>query len=114
MSNISPTAQDELARSLSFALRFNGRKHVHDADETMARITAEQLVEHLELAGYVVMHKLSLGQYDAPENEGQTLALAAARPMARSRRANPPRSLIASRLMSADVRWCRTGVGLPQ
>jgi hypothetical protein len=40
--------RDEITQSLSFALRFNGRKRAHDADETMARITAERLVEHLE------------------------------------------------------------------
>jgi hypothetical protein len=31
---------DELTRSLSFALRIDDRKQTHDADETMARITA--------------------------------------------------------------------------
>jgi hypothetical protein len=51
-----PVTRDELTRSLSFALRFNGRKRLHDADEIMARITAERLVEHLERSGYVVMH----------------------------------------------------------
>jgi ubiquinone/menaquinone biosynthesis C-methylase UbiE len=48
------------------ALRFHGRKRVHDADEMMARITAERLVEHLERSGYVVMHKPPLGQHGAP------------------------------------------------
>jgi hypothetical protein len=62
-------------------------------------VVAEQLVEHLERAAYVVMHKLSLGQYETLGNDGQTLALPAARPMARSRRANPPRAMIVSRLM---------------
>jgi len=55
--NLRPATRDELTQSLSFALRFNGRKRVHDADEVMARITAERLVEHLERSGYVVMHK---------------------------------------------------------
>jgi hypothetical protein len=41
---------------------------VHDADELMARITAERLVEHLERSGYVVMHKPSLGLHRAPGN----------------------------------------------
>ena len=68
MSNIPSAAQDELTQSLSFALRFNSWKRVHDADETMARITAERLVEHLERSGYVVVHKLSLGQHRAPGN----------------------------------------------
>ena len=55
--NLRPATRDELMQSLSFALQFNGRKRVHDADELMARITAERLVEHLERSGYVVMHK---------------------------------------------------------
>jgi hypothetical protein len=52
--NLRPATRDELTQSLSFALRFSGRKRVHDADETMARITAERLVGHLERSGYVV------------------------------------------------------------
>jgi hypothetical protein len=55
--------QDELTQLLSFALQFNGRKRVHDADETMAQITVERLVEYLERAGYVVMCKPPLGQH---------------------------------------------------
>jgi hypothetical protein len=43
-SNLRPATRDELTQSLTFALRFNGRKRVYDADETMARITAERLV----------------------------------------------------------------------
>jgi hypothetical protein len=66
--NLRPATRDVLTQSLSFALRFNGRKRVHDADETMARITAERLVEHLERSGYVVMHKPPLDQHGAPGN----------------------------------------------
>ena len=65
---IRPATRDELPQSPSFALRFNGRKRTHDADETMARITAERLVEHLERLGYVVMHKPALRQHGAPGN----------------------------------------------
>jgi len=39
------------------ALRFQGRKRVHNADEIMAEIVARRLVEHLERAGYVIMKK---------------------------------------------------------
>jgi hypothetical protein len=39
---------------LSFALRYQGRKRVHHADDMMARITAERLVQHLEASGFVV------------------------------------------------------------
>ena len=42
----SATVQ-EIADSLSFALLYDGRKRVHHADEFMARITAERLVQHL-------------------------------------------------------------------
>jgi hypothetical protein len=41
---------------------------MQDTDETVARITAERLVEHLERSGYVVMHKPPLGQHEAPGN----------------------------------------------
>jgi hypothetical protein len=66
--NLCPATRDELTQSLSFALRFNGRKRMHDADEMMARITAERLVEQLERSGYVVMHKPPLDQHGAPGN----------------------------------------------
>jgi hypothetical protein len=66
--NLRPATRDELTQSRSFALRLNGRKRVHDADETMARVTAERLVEHLERSGYVVMHKPPLGRHGTPRN----------------------------------------------
>jgi hypothetical protein len=65
---LRPATRDEITQSLSFALRFNGRKRVHDADEAMSRITAERLVEHLGRSGYVVTHKPPLGQHGAPGN----------------------------------------------
>ena len=43
--------------ALAFALRFQGRKRVHNADEIMAEIVAKRLVEHLERAGFVVMKR---------------------------------------------------------
>ena len=52
---LRPATTDELATALSFALRYHGRKRVFDADDAMARITAERLVQHLEAAGFVVM-----------------------------------------------------------
>lgn len=48
---------DEVAETLCFALRYEGRKRVHHADEVMARITAERLVRHLERSGYVLMKR---------------------------------------------------------
>ena len=40
--------------TIAFALRFHGRKRVHNADEFMAEIVARRLVEHLERAGFVI------------------------------------------------------------
>jgi hypothetical protein len=68
MLNLRPASRDELAQAPSFALRFNGRKRVRDADESMAQITAERFVEHLDRSGYVVMHEAPSGQHGAPGN----------------------------------------------
>jgi hypothetical protein len=54
---LRPATADEIAQTLAFALRFEGRKRVRYADEIMAEITAERLVAHLERSGYVVMKK---------------------------------------------------------
>ncbi len=51
----SPTIDDELIESLAFALRYEGRKRVHHADDMMARITAERLVRHLRGSGFTVV-----------------------------------------------------------
>jgi hypothetical protein len=48
---------EELSMSLEFALCFNGRKRTHTADDYMARITAQRLIEHLRLSGYVILKK---------------------------------------------------------
>jgi hypothetical protein len=47
--------EDELIESLAFALRYEGRKRVHHADDMMARITAERLVRHLRGSGFTVV-----------------------------------------------------------
>ena len=52
-----PATPDEIEQSLSFALRFEGRKRVHNGDELMATIVAERLVRHLELSGFVIMKR---------------------------------------------------------
>jgi hypothetical protein len=57
MPDLRPASADELADALAFALRYRGRKRVHDAAETMAHIVAKRLVEHLDRCGYVVMQK---------------------------------------------------------
>ena len=55
--HLRPATASEIADSLSFALRYDGRKRVHHADDVMARITADRLVEHLERSGFVVMKR---------------------------------------------------------
>ncbi len=52
---LRPATPDEIADALAFALRYDGRKRVHDADEPMGRITADRLVRHLEASGFVLM-----------------------------------------------------------
>lgn len=54
---LRPATPDEVAETLSFALLFDGRRRVHHADDTMARITADRLLQHLERSGFVVMKK---------------------------------------------------------
>jgi hypothetical protein len=52
---------DDLADTLSFALRDEGRKSQHDSDKLNADIVAKRLVRYLDKAGYVVMKKPPLG-----------------------------------------------------
>src|SRR5271168_4247796 len=49
--HLRPATADEIADALSFALRYQGRKRVHHADDMMARITAERLIQHLTASG---------------------------------------------------------------
>ena len=56
-NKLTPADPRDLAEALAFALRYHGRKRVHNADEIMAEIVAKRLVEHLERAGFVVMKR---------------------------------------------------------
>jgi hypothetical protein len=58
---LTPADPSDLAAALAFALRYSGRKRVHNADEIMAEIVAKRLVEHLERSGFVVMKKPPIG-----------------------------------------------------
>ncbi len=58
---LTPAAAEDVADALAFALRFSGRKRVHNADELMSAIVAKRLVEHLERSGFVVMRKPPIG-----------------------------------------------------
>jgi hypothetical protein len=59
--HLTPAKPEEIAAALAFALRYSGRKRVHDAAEMMAGIVAKRLVEHLERSGFVVMKKPPIG-----------------------------------------------------
>ena len=45
---LTPADPSDLTDAIAYALRFQGRKRVHNADEIMAEIVAKRLVEHLE------------------------------------------------------------------
>jgi hypothetical protein len=55
--NLTDADPADLAQALAFALCFSGRKRVYSANELMAQITAERLVEYLQLSGFVVKKK---------------------------------------------------------
>ncbi len=69
--HLRPATLDEVADALSFALRYQGRKRVFHADEMMARITAERLVQHLTASGFVLM---KAGPATAPSTSGMPSA----------------------------------------
>ena len=56
-AKLRPASPEEIEQSLSFALRYDGRRRVRHADDAMARITAERLVLHLLRSGYVLMKR---------------------------------------------------------
>ena len=56
-----PATAEDVADALAFALRFSGRKRVHNADELMSATVAKRLVEHLERSGFVVMKRPPMG-----------------------------------------------------
>ena len=54
---LRPDTAEEVAATLSVALRHNGRRRVRAADRSMAQTTAERLVQYLEWSGFVVMKR---------------------------------------------------------
>jgi hypothetical protein len=56
---LTPADPTDLAAALAFALRYQGRKRVHNADEMMAEIVAKRIIEHLDRAGFVIMKRLA-------------------------------------------------------
>ena len=69
---LRPATPDEVAETLSYALRYQGRRRAHHADDVMARITAERLVEHLERSGFVLMRRPPAGAPSVPGGGGPT------------------------------------------
>ena len=59
-----------VAETRSFALRHDGGRRVRHADDAMARITAERLVEHLAWSGFVLMRRPSTRAPATPGGDG--------------------------------------------
>ena len=55
-ARFAPSRPMRFADALGFALRYDGRRRIHDADYAMGRITADRLVRHLQEAGFVLMN----------------------------------------------------------
>lgn len=63
---LRPATEEEVTHSLSFALRFDGKKPVRYADDLMASLMAKHLLKHLELSGYVIMKGPPARPHDNP------------------------------------------------
>ena len=55
--SLSLAKPEDVATTIAFALRYSGRKRVHDAGEMMSAIVANRLVEHLRISGFVFMRR---------------------------------------------------------
>lgn len=58
---LRPATEDEVVQSLSFALRFNGKKPIRYAEDAMASLMAKHLMAHLERSNFVIMKKPPAG-----------------------------------------------------
>ncbi len=65
-----PAKAEDITDALAFALRYSGRKRIHDSAEIMAAIVAKRLVEHLQRSGFVVMRKPPIPGSAAPNRGG--------------------------------------------
>ena len=54
---LRPATAEEVATTLSAALRHSSRRRVRATDRFMAQITAERLVQYLGWSGFVVMKR---------------------------------------------------------
>ena len=57
---LKPATRDDLVQAVAHGLQFEGCKRIHHADEFMARIAAEKLVDHIQRCNYVVMKRPSV------------------------------------------------------
>jgi hypothetical protein len=64
---LTPADPSDLAYSIAFALRFDGRKRFHRGDEFMANLTADHIVRYLDRCGFVIMKRPPIGG-SAPRN----------------------------------------------
>ena len=69
-ARLRPATVQEVAETLTSALQLDGRERARPADEFMARITAERMVRHLELSGFVLMRSPTLPAHCAPACRG--------------------------------------------
>jgi hypothetical protein len=57
IARLIPADPDDIRQSIAHGLRYDGRKRVRRADDSMAAIAADHLVRFLEARGYVVMKR---------------------------------------------------------
>ena len=65
-ANLRAVIPQKVADTLSFALRFDNHKRVHYVDDFRAQITAERIVRHLEMSGFVLLRKPPVPAHAAP------------------------------------------------
>ena len=54
---LQPAGRAELLYSLSYALRYGRPTNRQERDDLIARLAAQQVLDHLERSNYVVMQK---------------------------------------------------------
>lgn len=63
---LRPADRADLIQSLAHGLRYEGRRRIHHADDFMARVAAEKLLDHLLKSGFVVMKGPGASAHSAP------------------------------------------------
>jgi hypothetical protein len=57
ISRLVPVDPDDIRQSTAHGLRYDGRKRMRHADDSLAAIAADHLVRFLEARGYVVLKR---------------------------------------------------------